>query len=355
MHFINIYGIIISTLGALLIYILKDKTKLVDRLLFSFFAIFISKYVIELIIDNFNNLILSNLSTSISLVKYVFFFLYLKYMTSDQKKLNKKDLLFFLPSNILLFYMIIVKYDFENSFVNPNIHFVLINYMLLFYMLGFSFLSFKFLKKHHNALKYYYSFESVKINLIWVAVILIYDVVIHIVNMVWDFISTEGISEHYAQVGTFYRFAETISILLFMIFCVWQNNISPPLITKLVSQKEATEKLKSYAELLKNHMKKKKPYLDKDLSIDSLANQLDVKRQDLSEVINFYLNTNFFNYIKEHRVNHVIELMKEDNSENIKLLYLAYDSGFNSKSAFNRAFKEITRKTPSEYLKQVKI
>lgn len=222
-------------------------------------------------------------------------------------------------------------------------------------MLGFSFLSFKFLKKHHDALKHYYSFESVKINLIWVAGILIYDVAIHIVNMVWDFVSTEGITEHYTQVGTFYRFAETISILLFMIFCVWQTNISPTLITKLVSQKEATEKLKSYAELLKKYMKKKKPYLDKDLSIDSLANQLDIKRQYLSEVINLYLNTNFFNFIKEYRVNHVIELMKQENSENIKLLYLAYDSGFNSKSAFNRAFKEITRKTPSEYLEKVKI
>jgi AraC-like DNA-binding protein len=40
-------------------------------------------------------------------------------------------------------------------------------------------------------------------------------------------------------------------------------------------------------------------------------------------------------------------------NENINFLSFAYESGFKSKSSFNRYFKEIIGKTPSEYYKSL--
>ena len=45
--------------------------------------------------------------------------------------------------------------------------------------------------------------------------------------------------------------------------------------------------------------------------------------------------------------------MKEDKYSNYTLLAIAFDSGFNSKSAFNRIFKQNTGKTPSAYKSQL--
>jgi AraC-like DNA-binding protein len=39
--------------------------------------------------------------------------------------------------------------------------------------------------------------------------------------------------------------------------------------------------------------------------------------------------------------------------ENLSLLGIAFDSGFNTKSAFNRVFKKMTGLTPSEYKSQL--
>ena len=350
MDVINIYGVVISTLGAVFIFTLKDISKAGNRMLFSFFATFITKYSLELLNENLNNLLLSNISSSISLAKYIFFFLYLKYMTSDLKRIKQKDILFFLPSSLLLIYMVAAKYDFVTGYVNPNIHFQIINRLFSVFMAVFLILSFNILKRHHKELKNYYSYESAKISLVWVVGILTYDVIIHLVGVGWNIFSSNMVVDIYIKISRFYMFNETITLLIIMVLGIWQSTISPTQIAKLVAKKEVNEKLGSYVPILKAYMEKNKPYIDGNLSIDSLAEQLNLKRQDLSEIINFHLKTNFFNFIKEYRVNHMIELMKNDNSDNIKLLYLAFDSGFNSKSAFNRAFKEVTGKTPSEYM-----
>jgi len=101
---------------------------------------------------------------------------------------------------------------------------------------------------------------------------------------------------------------------------------------------------------IRKYMVIKKPFLDRDLTIYDLSDQLKISRHTLSEVINEHMGMNFYNLVNEYRVKEVKERMKSDKYRQLTILAIAYDSGFNSKSSFNTIFKEKTGQTPSKYL-----
>ncbi len=90
-------------------------------------------------------------------------------------------------------------------------------------------------------------------------------------------------------------------------------------------------------------------YQDPELSVSSLAEELGMPPHELSRIINTALKKNFHDFINEYRVAEVIQRMQDPVHDHITLLGIAYDSGFNSKSTFNRIFKEMTGKSPTEY------
>jgi AraC-like DNA-binding protein/NADH:ubiquinone oxidoreductase subunit 3 (subunit A) len=105
-----------------------------------------------------------------------------------------------------------------------------------------------------------------------------------------------------------------------------------------------------YVNKIRKYMIIEKPYLDRELTIYNLSDQLRIPRHILSEVINEHMGMNFYNLVNDYRVNEVKERMKSEDMKQLTILAIAYDSGFNSKSSFNTIFKEKTGKTPSEYL-----
>lgn len=105
-----------------------------------------------------------------------------------------------------------------------------------------------------------------------------------------------------------------------------------------------------YVNKIRKYMVIEKPYLERDLTIYDLSDQLKIPRHILSEVINEHMGKNFYNLVNEYRVNEVKERMKSNDMRQLTILAIAYDSGFNSKSSFNTIFKEKTGQTPSEYL-----
>ena len=92
-----------------------------------------------------------------------------------------------------------------------------------------------------------------------------------------------------------------------------------------------------------------KPYLNEALSLSQLAAELDITDKKLSELLNQHLHTNFYNFINDHRVNEVKEKLTEAGNEKYTLLSIAYDCGFQSKTSFNRVFKQKTGMSPSKY------
>lgn len=97
------------------------------------------------------------------------------------------------------------------------------------------------------------------------------------------------------------------------------------------------------------YFKTERPYLEPDLTLPKLAKSLNVPHHHLSQVINEVYGQNFFDFINKYRVEEVKNKIVDPKFEKYSLLGIAFESGFNSKSAFNRVFKKFTRKTPSEF------
>ncbi|MDW3650580.1 MAG: AraC family transcriptional regulator [Bacteroidia bacterium] len=101
---------------------------------------------------------------------------------------------------------------------------------------------------------------------------------------------------------------------------------------------------------LQKKLRDEKQYLNPNLSLAELAHKLEINSNQLSQVINELLGKNFYQLINEYRVE---EVKRNILSQEKTLLGIALESGFNSKSAFNRIFKEITGSTPSAYKKSL--
>lgn len=106
---------------------------------------------------------------------------------------------------------------------------------------------------------------------------------------------------------------------------------------------------KEYAEKLKNYMETEKPYLNSGITLPMLANDLKIPSHHLSQVINETFEVNFFDFINYYRVEEVKAKILDKRFSSYSLLGIAYECGFNSKSAFNRIFKKATGQTPSQY------
>jgi AraC-like DNA-binding protein len=102
---------------------------------------------------------------------------------------------------------------------------------------------------------------------------------------------------------------------------------------------------------LKKYLEEEKPYLDHDLSLQSLASSLEMTRHQLSFLINSNYNKSFYDLIHEYRVKETLRMLNAPESKSYTIETIAYDAGFNSKATFNRVFKKVTGKTPSAYLR----
>jgi AraC-like DNA-binding protein len=105
------------------------------------------------------------------------------------------------------------------------------------------------------------------------------------------------------------------------------------------------------ASLLKELMEKKKPFFNPTLTIYELASMVDLPPHQLSRLIRKEFNCNFFEFVNNYRIEAFKKLLFSNEYKNYTILAIAFECGFNTKSAFNRIFKEQTGLTPSEFKK----
>jgi len=112
------------------------------------------------------------------------------------------------------------------------------------------------------------------------------------------------------------------------------------------------ETVATYTTQLLNYISEKKPYLESDLSLRSLADQINIHPNHLSWLINNSLGKNFNDFINHYRIEWFKSLSRNPKNSNVTIIGLAYDSGFNSKTVFNTYFKKETGLTPKQFMKQ---
>jgi AraC-like DNA-binding protein len=110
------------------------------------------------------------------------------------------------------------------------------------------------------------------------------------------------------------------------------------------------EEVSSAFARLDARIKEDKLYLDPELSLPALASAWGMNRNDLSRIINEGGGSSFYNFVNKHRISEFQSLAREPLKRSWKILALAFEAGFNSKPAFNSAFKRLTGSTPSSWI-----
>ena len=99
-------------------------------------------------------------------------------------------------------------------------------------------------------------------------------------------------------------------------------------------------------------MAAQKFYLQGDLKLSEVAEALRLSPNNLSQLLNEQLGKNFYDFVNGYRVEAAKELLTDPAQDNLTLLAIAYEAGFNSKSTFNSVFKKHCQVTPSEFKKR---
>lgn len=116
---------------------------------------------------------------------------------------------------------------------------------------------------------------------------------------------------------------------------------------KLLDEKQ----IKILSDTVFKYLSDEKPYLNPDYSLQMMADDLKITREKLSYLINNEQQKNFYKLINEFRITEVKEKLINPHFRHYTVLGIGLDCGFNSKTSFNRIFKEETGFTPSEYKK----
>ncbi len=287
--------------------------------------------------------------------------MYVQSITNPEFKFSKKQLLHFIPFSIhalwLTFSFHILSAEAKYTIIENNELFnsglwKVYPYLFYGYLFIYSFLCLLSIRKYHQLIRENYSDIS-SINLNWLSFI-VSGFIFKIGFDVWYIFSDKQTIG--AMVAIYSSRIILFSLLNVMIF----KCLKHPFL--LLGEKHIPqEKKKSlskplqdrYAEKVLTYTKSHKPYLNPELTLEELSKMVDIPPRSLSEVLNESLNCNFYDFINKHRIEESERIFSEYKANNKTILEVLYEVGFNSKSAFNTAFKKYNGMTPSEFRKFV--
>lgn len=323
--------------------------------------------------DTFRNTKINYFLIPLGLAIAPLIYFYVKAITTSNFTFKKKDFIHFVPALALVLYRFsiyfydslqsgfndtqngILKLSVDEPIVLPLLVFVSFAQMLLY--LAFTFQLFY---NYRKRIQEYFS-NTYKLELNWILSFLIAFTALFLYSSLQDIIGSLIIELNYEQrwwlnifmaivvlfVGIKGYFTDTTKLNK-LSFSFSPNPESIPQVKKK-EEKVSTEEI----EKLKNYMKSEKPYLNPDLNLSDLADELQINRAELSKVINSGFHKNFNDFINEYRVNTFKEKLNLGKHKQLSLLGIAYDCGFNSKATFNRVFKKITQISPTEFLNSI--
>jgi len=209
----------------------------------------------------------------------------------------------------------------------------------------------KTVKKHQQRIKS--SFSSVeKITLTWLRNLLYIIVSVFVVKTVFDIL-------YLLNIGRYAGSSVMGGIVVIVIYIIGYMGWRQPEIFAGNAFTAAAEKYKSsplslpemqrFKKQLTDIMEKDKPFLNSLLTLKELAGRMGIQSYRLSQVINQQFNQNFFDFVNYYRIKEAKARLSDPKNAHLSILAIAYDVGFNSKSAFNTAFKKHTGMTPSRF------
>ena len=173
------------------------------------------------------------------------------------------------------------------------------------------------------------------------------------------------IDHFFADVSLFERISMVHLTILLLVNWMFYKGLKQPTIflgityqdeqlRTVATQHSPEERAEVQAELdrIRSHLDRSRPYTDPQLSLDDLAEQLQLPPRRLSMFINTHFGQNFMAFINGYRIELARERLANPADPKETILEVMYEVGFNSKSSFNTLFKQQTGLTPSEYKKK---
>lgn len=333
-----------------------------------YLALFIGVYSLysHHLFTHFN--ILSANLISMFMLLGVFLFLYVARLVSKQKKFNKKNLLHLLPFITFNVYLLVASFyphiarEIRIEHIHTTIHppLLFLFFLILTLLSGpFYFVFTLILLRKHN-LSIFNNFSSAEnVNLEWLRKLIL------VFGLIWTILIAITLIHHVFNLFSMVFCTDSLFMALSVfVILIGYYGLKQKVIfvNEYKEQQQSVEEktkysgsgLKEdesfrYSKQLSEFMHSEKPYLNPDLTLQQLASQVNISPHHLSQVINEQFKANFFEYINRFRVEEVKSRINNPKFDSFSLLGIAFDSGFNSKSAFNRIFKKITNQTPSEY------
>lgn len=152
-------------------------------------------------------------------------------------------------------------------------------------------------------------------------------------------------------------FLSLLVLVLIWVFAIQALNRKPAFINSEPAPVETVEakysnssiddeRLKRIAGKVERKVMEEKLFLDPDLDASTLAGELGISVHYLSQVLSQEMETTFYNYINDARIDAAKVELKTSEST---VLEIALAVGFNTRSAFYNAFKKRTGMTPSKF------
>ncbi|MDT7832374.1 helix-turn-helix domain-containing protein [Flavobacteriaceae bacterium S356] len=102
-------------------------------------------------------------------------------------------------------------------------------------------------------------------------------------------------------------------------------------------------------EKINQYITSEQRFLDAQLTMNILAQELYMSPSHVSKIINNYSDYNFSDYINSYRVEQAKKLLADNDFDSYTMVAIGLECGFNSKSTFYTAFKKLTNLTPTQY------
>jgi len=125
--------------------------------------------------------------------------------------------------------------------------------------------------------------------------------------------------------------------------------LTPGFTKKYKGSTLSTVDLERHLSKLRHLMEREKLYTEPELKLHEVADHVGVPPHKLSQIINQEFGKSFQDFLNQYRVEEFKRIISIEKPDNSTLLAIAMKVGFNSKSAFNAAFKKFTQESPSEF------
>ena len=355
-YIIDIIAIVTTVLLLIfsLFLITINHRKKISHILLSLFLFSNALYIVDFLLPVIGNTFDTSLSSlggigfSFGFLFGPLLYLYTGSITQKDFNLNKKQL-FHLLLFAIIFLIKLFHLKFILSFEYPLLHLQIFPYMIACIVAIMNYR--KEIKEYYSAIEH--------LNLTW----LLYVVgafflmwLIDLSNFLLYTFTNAGID--FLQVLTLLSLTINFVFSILIFFKAIRNpevfsEIPDSVKTIKYEQSRLTQSEKQeYTSKLKSYFHEHQPYLNPGLSISDVAEQVGIPVKDLSQVINESLQKNFYDFINSYRIEEAKQMLTGEHSDKKTVLEILYEVGFNSKSAFNTAFKKYTGYTPTEFRHQ---